>query len=126
MSDDRAKSVILRRWRDVKERVTNCRETRLNRAADELNVARAELADLFAELYPGEDIAQAWEAESIRQPTQVEYDAMVEAEGATYAAMEGGSRMIAAWRAEHPDDDRDDLELISATDGPFANEEPAS
>lgn len=123
MSGNRAKCAILRRWRDAMELAANYRELRLFAAVEQKNYVVVELADLFAELHPGEDIDEAWRDEQSRQLTQDEYDALVRTEGATYAAWEGASRSLSQWRAEHPDDERDDLELATAADGPFASRE---
>lgn len=54
-----------------------------------------------------------------RLMTQAEYDAGAREYGATDAAMEAGGRMIEMWRYDFEDDERSDLELATADDGPF-------
>jgi len=46
--------------------------------------------------------------------TADEYDAIVQADGATCACYEGFSRMMAVWRYENPDDDRSDYEILES------------
>lgn len=41
-----------------------------------------------------------------------EYTGLVKKEGATYATLEAASRWLKKWREDHPDDDRDDMELL--------------
>lgn len=54
-----------------------------------------------------------------RPMTQTEYDVRAREYGATEAAMEGGGRMIEMWRYDFEADERSDLELATADDGPF-------
>jgi hypothetical protein len=44
--------------------------------------------------------------------THDEFDRLSAEHGPNYAYWEGYARWLKAWRAENPDDDRDDLELI--------------
>lgn len=48
--------------------------------------------------------------------TSKEYEDTLRTNGATAAAWEGASLWLRHWRFEHPDDERDDLELLLADD----------
>lgn len=48
--------------------------------------------------------------------TEIEFSEVAEEYGATYASWEMCDRLLKQWSQEHPDDDRDDYDLIQAAD----------
>ncbi len=47
---------------------------------------------------------------------QREFDELCEKEGVTFACWEYASRWLDAWRVDHPDDEREDFEILMSND----------
>ncbi len=53
---------------------------------------------------------------AVHAMTQREFDDLCEKEGATFACWEYASRWLDAWRVDHPDDTREDFEILMSND----------